>query len=395
MFLKHLFIQEDNPLPTSRTWQLISLPGCLLDPDQDGCNSDGAVAIHLAERRVLICGMRYAGEMKKSLFSVMNFLMPKHDVLPMHCSANIGKDGDTALFFGLSGTGKTTLSADTERMLIGDDEHGWSSSGVFNFEGGCYAKCIKLSEKDEPMIYKAIQRHTILENVVLDQQNKPLFSDDSITANTRAAYPRDFIPNCEPSNMGRHPRSVIFLSCDLYGVLPPVSLLSLDQAIYYFLNGYTALVGSTEIGSSDTIKPTFSTCFGAPFFPRPPKVYAELLKKRLLETHANVYLINTGWTGGGYNQGGKRFSIPVTRRVVAAALSGEILTKSLEILPGFNLKIPQSIDGVDPQCLNPSTLWSNQEQYRQNANLLIQQFTDNFSRMNYDLPLSDLPSIMT
>lgn len=395
LFLKHLFIQDSRILSKSRHWELVSLPNCICDPKLDGTQSDGVVAINISQRRVLLCGMRYAGEMKKSFFSIMNYLMPTEDVLPMHCSANVGKKtGDVALFFGLSGTGKTTLSADPERLLIGDDEHGWSPKGVFNFEGGCYAKCINLSQKNEPLIWNAIQHSAILENVVLDSKGTPDYNDSSLTENSRAAYPRDFIPDCQPDNMDTHPRTIIFLTCDLYGVLPPIALLSEKQALYYFLNGYTALIGSTEIGSSVAIKPTFSTCFGAPFFPRSPKVYADLLQKRLLETNANVYLINTGWTGGGYETGGTRFSIPVTRKIISAALSGEILLNRLKHLPGFNLQVPQEIAGIDPKCLDPSLTWSDTDQFKQTSNLLIQKFIDNFQALGIDLASDDFPSLM-
>ncbi len=315
------------------------------------------------------------------MFSVMNFLLPDHDILPMHCAANQSPEGRTALFFGLSGTGKTTLSADPKRSLIGDDEHGWSSTGIFNFEGGCYAKCIHLSQEREPMIWNAIRHGAIMENVVLNPDLSPNYDDTSFTENTRAAYPRDFISPCVPENRGRTPDHVLFLTCDLYGVLPPVALLSKEQAAYYFLSGYTALVGSTEVGNvGNSVQPTFSTCFGAPFFARPASVYAELLMKRIEQCGSRVFLVNTGWTGGAYGKGGQRFSIPTTRRIVDAILNDDIDTSRLERLPGFNLDIPSSIEGLDPKILDPRKAWNNAEAYREQAQELIEKFKKNFER---------------
>ncbi|MBF13762.1 MAG: phosphoenolpyruvate carboxykinase (ATP) [Legionellales bacterium] len=392
VFLKHLFIQDQLTMPKERQWELISLATCLLDPVVDQTPSDAVVAIDLTQKRVLICGMRYAGEMKKAFFSIMNYLMPTEDVLPMHCAANVGKkQGDVALFFGLSGTGKTTLSADDDRLLIGDDEHGWSPKGIFNFEGGCYAKCIDLSKETEPLIWNAIRETSVLENVVLDSDGFPNYSDSSKTANTRAAYPRDFLPDCQPTNMSTHPRTVILLTCDLYGVLPPVALLSQKQAVYYFLNGYTALVGSTELGSDSAIKPTFSRCFGAPFFPRHATTYADLFQRRLSETNANVYLINTGWTGGGYETGGKRFSIATSRRIVTAVLTGQVLLSPLRRLPGFNLEVPEKIAGIDPNILNPSLTWTNPDLFKRTTNTLILKFIDNFKSLGVDIYSDDFP----
>jgi len=380
LFVNNLFRQTDKVFDAAKDWTLLSAPTLATDP-QEGVNSDATLIIHFSKRTVLLCGLRYAGEMKKAMFSVMNFIMPTRDVLPMHCGANQGKAGDVALFFGLSGTGKTTLSSDPDRFLIGDDEHGWSAQGVFNFEGGCYAKCIDLSEQNEPLIYHAIKQGAVMENVVLREADKtPDYHDDRYTQNTRAAYPLSHIPNLVESSQAGHPSAVLFLTCDLYGVLPPIAKLTLEQAAYYFLSGYTALVGSTEVGAGSGIKPTFSACFGAPFFPSHPQVYADLLTKRVQETQAGVYLVNTGWTGGAYGKGGSRFAIPVTRSIVTAILSGQFNDAVFDNLPGFNLAIPHTVSGVDAQLLDPRKGWASAESYRDNANELIQSFQKNFEK---------------
>lgn len=382
LFVKNLFIETNKPFDEKHDWQMLGVPSLETSPDVDGVNSDATLIINFSERKVLLCGLRYAGEMKKAMFSVMNFLMPEQDVLPMHCAANQGDDGSVALFFGLSGTGKTTLSADPERCLIGDDEHGWSASGVLNFEGGCYAKCINLSEKHEPVIFKAIKSGAIMENVKLNEQDEPDYTDTSYTENSRCAYPRSHIEKCVPENQSGHPNAVIFLSCDLYGVLPPVSKLTKEQAAYYFLSGYTALVGSTEVGQGSGIKTTFSQCFGAPFFPRAAQVYADLLMKRLEETGAEAYLVNTGWSGGAYGKGGERFSIPVTRAVVKAVTSGALRNAKFTILPGFNVQIPTHIEGVDDALLDPRQSYTSSELYQQNLSELIRKFQENFKKFN-------------
>lgn len=363
---------------------IICAPGLKLVPEVDGTNSEAVILVSFARKMVLIAGSKYSGEMKKSVFSVMNYILPHKGVLGMHCSANMALDGsgDTALFFGLSGTGKTTLSADPNRGLIGDDEHGWSDKGIFNIEGGCYAKCIDLSAEKEPEIYNAIRHGSVVENVVIDPVTRAAdYTDSSLTENTRVSYPIDFIPNKVVPGVGGHPKTVIFLTADAFGVLPPVSKLTKEQAMYYFVSGYTSKVAGTERGITDPVC-TFSTCFGSPFLPLKSSVYAELLGEKIEKYGSNVYLINTGWTGGAYGVG-KRMSLPATRAIVTAALNGSLANVEYETENYFGLAIPKTCEGVDSAILNPVNAWKDKKEYDRLAKKLAHDFVENFKKYDH------------
>jgi phosphoenolpyruvate carboxykinase (ATP) len=359
---------------------IIDLPSFKADPARHGCRGETVIAVNLTERMILIGGTAYAGEMKKSVFGILNYLLPAEGVMPMHCSANIGPAGDTAIFFGLSGTGKTTLSADASRTLIGDDEHGWSDTAVFNFEGGCYAKMIRLSAEAEPEIYATTRRFgTVLENVAIDPETRELDLDDSTFAeNTRGAYPIDFIPNCSAENMGPVPRNLVMLTADAFGILPPIARLTPDQAMYHFLSGYTAKVAGTEIGVTEP-EATFSTCFGAPFMPRHPSVYGNLLKDRIARGNVRCWLVNTGWTGGKYGIG-RRMPIKATRALLNAALDGSLNHVAFRTDPYFGFEVPVGVPGVDSFILDPRETWADKQEYDATANRLVGLFIDNFAR---------------
>jgi len=359
-------------------YTIIDLPGFRADPVRHGTRSETVIAVNLSEKLVLIGGTKYAGEMKKSVFGILNYLLPPQGVMPMHCSANIGSDGKSAVFFGLSGTGKTTLSADASRTLIGDDEHGWSDTAVFNFEGGCYAKMIRLNPEAEPEIFATTRMDdTVLENVVMDENGEIDLDDNSLAENTRGAYPLSSIPNTSEENMGPPPSNVIMLTADAFGVLPPIARLTPDQAMYHFLSGYTAKVAGTEIGVTEP-EATFSTCFGAPFMPRHPSVYGNLLKKRIAEGGVQCWLVNTGWTGGKYGTG-SRMPIKATRALLNAALDGSLNQAEFRKDPNFGFDVPVNVPGVDGAILDPRSTWADKEEYDRTAQKLVQLFIDNFA----------------
>ena len=382
LFIRTMLVRpKEAELPGFEAeYTIIDLPSFVADPERHGCRSSTVIAVNFTERLILIGGTRYAGEMKKSVFGLLNYLLPPTGVMPMHCSANIGANGDTAVFFGLSGTGKTTLSADASRTLIGDDEHGWSDTAVFNFEGGCYAKMIRLSADAEPEIFATTKRFgTVLENVVMDPVTRQLdLNDASLAENSRGAYPIDFIPNASEENLGPVPKNMIFLTADAYGILPPIAKLTPDQAMYHFLSGYTARVAGTEIGVTEP-DATFSTCFGAPFMPRHPSVYGNLLKERIAKGGVDCWLVNTGWTGGKYGVG-SRMPIKATRALLNAALDGSLNDAEFRTDPNFGFQVPVSVVGVDPAILDPRETWPDAAEYDATAAKLVDQFVENFAQ---------------
>ncbi|MDV3258585.1 MAG: phosphoenolpyruvate carboxykinase [Sphingomonas sp.] len=381
LFIRTMLVRPEDAELVGFTpeYTVIDLPSFRADPARHGCRSETIIAIDLEKKLILIGGTAYAGEMKKSVFGLLNFLLPVKGIMPMHCSANIGPAGDTAIFFGLSGTGKTTLSADPSRTLIGDDEHGWSDTAVFNFEGGCYAKMIRLSAEAEPEIFATTRRFgTVLENVVMDPVTRELDLDDATLAeNSRGAYPIDYIPNCSDENMGPVPKNVVMLTADAFGVLPPIARLTPDQAMYHFLSGYTAKVAGTEIGVTEP-EATFSTCFGAPFMPRHPSVYGNLLKERIARGGVDCWLVNTGWTGGKYGTG-KRMPIKETRALLNAALDGSLKNVEFRKDPYFGFDVPVAVPGVDSSILDPRSTWADKDDYDRTAARLVDLFVENFS----------------
>ncbi len=382
LFIRNLLIRPPQGDIASYVPEMtiVDLPSFRADPKRHGCRSETVVAIDFSRKIVLVGGSAYAGEMKKSVFTYLNFVLPTKGVVPMHCSANVGPKGDSAIFFGLSGTGKTTLSADPDRTLLGDDEHGWSKDGIFNFEGGCYAKTIKLSAEAEPQIYAASQRFgTVLENVVLDPITRAVdFDDQSKTENTRSAYPLDFIPNASPTGRAGTPKNIVMLTADAFGVMPPIAKLTPAEAMYHFLSGYTAKVAGTERGLTG-VEPEFSTCFGSPFLPRHPSEYANLLRDFIAKHHVDCWLVNTGWTGGKYGTG-RRMPIRVTRRLLAAALDGSLNRADFRRDPYFGFAVPTSVPGVEPHILYPVKTWQDKAAFAETAKNLVGMFAENFKR---------------
>jgi len=384
LFARQLFIRPDAAQTGGHDPQfsILFAPEFQANPADDGTNTETCIVINFKRRVVLICGTSYAGEMKKSAFTILNYLLPERGVFPMHCSANIGEAGDVALFFGLSGTGKTTLSADARRGLIGDDEHGWSDNGVFNFEGGCYAKCIRLSRENEPQIWNAIRFGTVLENVAIDAETRLLdFNSDEVTENTRAAYPLKFIDNAVIPSVGGHPNHVIFLTADAFGVLPPISKLSPEQAMYHFLSGYTAKVAGTERGLGKEPQATFSACFGGPFLPRPAAAYASLLGEKLRRHGAQVWLVNTGWAGGPFGVG-ERMKLRYTRAMLQAALTGQLADVPVERHPIFGVAVPKCCPDVPATFLDARGMWPDKTAYDRAALDLAARFNKNFAKFS-------------
>ena len=388
LFARQLFLRAaerelDEFVPG---FTVLAAPDFVCDPERDGVRSGAAIILDFGRRLVAIAGTHYAGEIKKSVFSYLNFVFPEAGVFPMHCSANVGAGDDVALFFGLSGTGKTTLSADPRRRLIGDDEHGWADDGIFNFEGGCYAKCINLKRENEPQIYDAIRFGSVLENVTLDAESRePDYGDYSLTENTRAAYPVDFIQGAVHDGLGAHPRSIILLTADAFGVLPPVARLDVDQAIYYFLSGYTAKLAGTEAELGSEPEATFSACFAAPFLALPPALFAAMLRERIEMHGARCYLVNTGWTGGGFGVG-SRIKLGHTRAIVDAILAGALDSVPVMVDPVFGMRVPRSVPGVPPDLLNPRATWSDPGEYDRAAARLAGDFNANIAAFEYPDP---------
>ena len=381
LFIRNLLIRPEPAVLDGFKPELtiVNLPSFRADPARHGCRTETVIAVNLARGLVLIGGTSYAGEMKKSVFTVLNYLLPEKGVMPMHCSANTGEAGDTAVFFGLSGTGKTTLSADPNRTLIGDDEHGWGPEGVFNFEGGCYAKTIRLSREAEPEIYGTTERFgTVLENVILDENRMPDFDDGSLTENTRCAYPLHFIPNASDTGRAPHPKNIIMLTADAFGVLPPIARLTPEQAMYHFLSGYTAKVAGTEKGVTEP-EATFSTCFGAPFMPRHPSAYGNLLRDLINKHGVDCWLVNTGWTGGAYGVG-SRMPIKATRALLTAALDGSLKQAEFRTDPNFGIAVPVAVPGVDSAILDPRSTWEDKAAYDRQAEKLVSMFVENFGK---------------
>ena len=382
LFIRHLLRRptDDELAGFEPEYTIINLPSFRADPARHGVRSETVIAVNFSEKLILIGGTAYAGETKKSVFTLLNFVLPERDVLPMHCSVNVGREGDAAVFFGLSGTGKTTLSADPNRQLVGDDEHGWTKDGLFNFEGGCYAKMIRLSEKAEPEIYATTKMWgTVLENVVMDPETRTLdLDDDTLAENSRGAYPIHAIPNIVPDGQSGPAQNVVMLTCDAFGVMPPIAKLSTPQAMYHFLSGYTAKVAGTERGVTEPTA-TFSTCFGAPFMPRHPSVYGELLRQRIEENKATCWLVNTGWTGGPYGTG-ERMPIAATRALLNAALDGSLNDAEFREDPVFGFLVPVSAKGVDPTILDPRSTWADKQAYDSQADKLAAMFRENFAK---------------